>query len=908
MKTILSTVFVLLTCMTWAQSGQVKGRVLDQDNFPLPGATVMALNSGVAAISNFDGYFTLTSIPAGEDQIIVSYVGFESKTQSVAVSDGQTSYLEFNLSASVNELNEVVVSGFQAGINKALNKQRTDINVTNVISSDQVGKFPDANIGDALRRVPGISMQNDQGEARDIIIRGFAPGLNSVTLNGERIPSAEGDNRRVQMDLIPSDMIQTIEVNKSLTPDMEGDAIGGSVNLITRSNPNRFRFSATGSYGLNAIRDGYNGAASFIVADKVSDKFRYTLSSSLQTNDYGSDNIEFVWNNPEDWAADSPFDEHDIRRYDVKRTRRSISANLDYALNNNHQFYIKSMYNNRDDWENRFRLRMAKFDVEDNTVRVRKQTKGGIDNDENQNRRLEAQSTYKIALGGDHQFGNLALSWKASTSKADEQRPNERYIRFEQKNVPISAIDISDPKFPVIRFAGDQWNDVSAFNFNEATEQNGLTEETDQSLRVDFKLPLAKVGTFKFGGKYKDKEKLRDNNFFDFSDYIESRYETMADVATLDYTVSDYLPGSDYQHGFFATPKFLGDVIMPPSEGVSVLEEFITSNYNAKEAVTAAYGMLTSEIGDKTKVIAGARFEQTAIEYTGYGYTVEEDGTERVEELTGSGDYGNFLPSVTVQHELTDDIVLNAAYTTSLARPGYFNIVPFRSIIVEDQQIEEGNPELEATVSQNFDFTAEKYMGSVGLISLGVFHKNMDNWLYTYTTTEYDYGDGNDWTYSQVRNGRTASVTGFEVSLQSKLKFLPGFLSNLTYYGNYTFTDSSTDGVDGREDIPLVGAVQNMFNSSLAYETKKMFVRASLNYSGEALDEVGGAEWEDRYYDQQLFVDLNASYALSDSVRLFAEMKNLTNQPLRYYQGIAERTMQLEYYNYSWNAGVKIDF
>ena len=398
MKTILSTVLVLLTSITWAQSGQVKGRVLDQDNFPLPGANIMTQNSGVAAISDFDGFFTLTAVPVGEDQIMASYVGFESKTQSITVNEGQTSSLEFNLSASVNELNEVVVSGFQAGINRALNKQRTDINVTNVISSDQIGKFPDANIGDALRRVPGISMQNDQGEARDIIIRGFAPGLNSVTLNGERIPSAEGDNRRVQMDLIPSDMIQTIEVNKSLTPDMEGDAIGGSVNLITRSNPNRFRFSATGSYGLNAIRDGYNGSASFIVADKVNDKFRYTVSSSLQTNDYGSDNIEFVWNNPEDWAADSPFDEHDIRRYDVKRTRRSISANLDYAVNNNHQFYIKSMYNSRNDWENRFRLRVAKIDLEENTVRVRKQTKGGIDNDDNQNRRLEAKALIKSLL------------------------------------------------------------------------------------------------------------------------------------------------------------------------------------------------------------------------------------------------------------------------------------------------------------------------------------------------------------------------------------------------------------------------------------------------------------------------------------------------------------------------------
>ena len=183
MKTILSSLLILVSTVAWAQSGQVKGRILDQDNFPLPGATIMAENSGEAAISDFDGYFTLTAVPAGDDQITVSYVGFETQAKSVTVNAGQTSYLEFNLTASVNELNEVVVSGFQAGINKALNKQRTDINVTNVISSDQVGKFPDANIGDALRRVPGISMQNDQGEARDIIIRGFAPGLNSVTLN-----------------------------------------------------------------------------------------------------------------------------------------------------------------------------------------------------------------------------------------------------------------------------------------------------------------------------------------------------------------------------------------------------------------------------------------------------------------------------------------------------------------------------------------------------------------------------------------------------------------------------------------------------------------------------------------------------------------------------------------------------
>lgn len=145
-----------------------------------------------------------------------------------------------------------MVTGFSLNSQaKALNTQRNKINVTNIVSTDQIGKFPDANIGDAMRRIPGITMQVDQGESRNIIVRGLAPQLNSVTLNGSRIPSAEGDNRNVQMDLIPSDMIQTIEVNKAVTPDMDGDALGGSVNLITRSSPQKFRLSATAGSGVN---------------------------------------------------------------------------------------------------------------------------------------------------------------------------------------------------------------------------------------------------------------------------------------------------------------------------------------------------------------------------------------------------------------------------------------------------------------------------------------------------------------------------------------------------------------------------------------------------------------------------------------------------------------------------------
>ena len=219
------------------------------------------------------------NLDSGSIEIKVSYIGFEGATTSVELTENSTTTKDFTLEPSATELAEIIVSGYSSGIVKGLNQQKADLNVTNIISADQVGKFPDDNVGDVLKRVAGVSMQGDQGEARNIVIRGFASALNSITLNGDRIPSAEGDNRNVQLDLIPSAMIQTIEFNKSMTPDMEGDAIGGSVNLVTRSNPSTFRASATLSAGDEPIRsDGSNSNFAFVIADKLNDKLSYSFS------------------------------------------------------------------------------------------------------------------------------------------------------------------------------------------------------------------------------------------------------------------------------------------------------------------------------------------------------------------------------------------------------------------------------------------------------------------------------------------------------------------------------------------------------------------------------------------------------------------------------------------------------
>jgi len=809
----------------------------------------------------------------------------------------------------VTTLEEVVVDGYFGGLSKALKQQKNNLNITNVVTADQAGKYPDDNVGEALRRISGISVQNDQGEARNIVMRGFGTQLNSVTLNGDRLPSAEGDNRNIQLDLIPTNMIEAIVVKKSLTPDMEGDAIGGSVNLITRSNPNDFRASATISGGGNPIRSGgYNANFALVVADKLSDKFSYTLSSTIQTRDYGSDNIEFAWNDPEDWTDvnKGEIEEMDIRRYDVKRTRRSVSLNLDYNINENNYLYFKSIYNHRDDWENRFRWRAI---YENEELTIRKQTKGGIDNEENDARRLEDQRLEKYSLGGEHQAGNLAIDWKISTAKASEHRPDERYTRFQYDPVPYTANangtpwDISNIERPYLNFDGDAWNDDSNFEYKWTQDAQKLTEEDNTQFKINFELPYAESSKLKFGAAYKDQSKMRDDVWFEYDNNLGN----LKTVPTFNATIDSYEPGNKYVLGNFYDARELGRLELGGADGADfeeyVMDEFAGANYNADETITAGYIMTTNNLGPNTILVAGFRIEKTDINYIGQIFDEDLHSMPTdITETTGEKDYTNFLPSINLRHNFSNSFNVTVAYSKSLARPDYFDLVPFEYVENDSQRIEVGNSNLEATTSNNFDIMAEKYVGNTGILSGGLFYKSLDNWIYTFRDSNFSYNGTTYERFTQRRNGSEASVFGFELAAQTQI------LDNLNLAANYTFTDSSTDNIlEGRSDVPLAGAVENMYNLSLAYETNKVFARISYNYAGEQLDELGGAAWEDRYYDEQKFLDLNASYNLTDKIRLFAEAKNLTNQPLRYYQGSKEKTMQLEYYQMSWNLGLKID-
>ncbi|MFN3666380.1 MAG: TonB-dependent receptor [Sediminibacterium sp.] len=948
MKNIYISVLCLLLASTiFAQNGVIKVKVIDEQKLNLPGANVSLDDKKFNAVSNTSGTAVFYNIPAGKHTLTISYLGYKDYTQTIN-STGTVSEFTVSLESGVNVLKGVIVLGDRLkGQSKALNQQKNSDNITNIISADQIGRFPDANIGDAIKRVPGVTMQNDQGEARNIIVRGMGPEFNAVSLNGERIPSAEGDNRRVQLDLIPADMIQTIEVSKTLTADMDADAIGGSVNLVTRSAPNGKRFSATVAGGYNPIRSSFIGTVNLIAGSRFAkDKLGYVVSGSFNRNDYGSDNIEAVWS--KDANGKVYVSDHDQRIYDVLRVRRSVTATVDYKISPLHTIFVTGSYNWRDDKENRFRLRhrfrgnAATDLIYDgagnisgyNVGEVLRQTKGGIDDNRNDNRRLEDQRVRSLAIKGEHLFGKLKTDWSVQFARASEVRPHERYVSMGRRNITVTQ-DITDPQRPYLT---DNTALTAYTRRNELTEQFQDQFEKDINAKLNFEIPVSIVkgqnGSLKFGARLRTKEKIRNNNFFSYTP-IGASTANFANISLLplvDKTVSEFYPGEKFAAGLFVAPGFLGGLNLKDATRFDESDEpseYLSGNFTAKETITAGYIALKQQFNDRLFANVGLRIERTSINYTG---NIVEDGDQFKGIANLKNNYTDFLPNLNLKYKFDNNTVLKSAITRSIARPRYYDLVPFFNINPNDQELSAGNPKMEPVRSWNVDLMFEKYYRSVGLISGGVFYKKIDRFFYTfldqqYTQSEFSrdfptvtnpIGAGENWQFTQRRNGDGASLFGFELAAQKQLDFLPGIWKGFGVYANYTYTHSKADGIyDGsgalvRNDVKLPGAAPHMFNLSVSYENKQFVGRLSANFTSAYVDDSDDAGYNadafnDRFYDKQFFLDFNASYAITPKTRIFTEANNLTNQPLRYYQGDKSRTAQLEYYGPRFNFGLKFD-
>ncbi|QIU93323.1 TonB-dependent receptor [Bacteroides faecium] len=912
------------------KQGTIRGRIVDTSKQILPGASIYIENLKTGVTSDVNGYYTFANLTPGTYTVKVSYVGYSPVEMKITIPAGKTLEKDVVLNEGL-ELQEVVVGGAFQGQRRAINSQKNQLGITNIVSADQVGKFPDSNIGDALKRISGINVQYDQGEARFGQVRGTSADLSSVTINGNRVPSAEGDTRNVQLDLIPSDMIQTIEVNKVVTPDMDGDAIGGSINLITKNSPYKRTIAATAGSGYNWISEKAQLNLGFTYGDRFfHDKLGVILSASYQNAPSGSDDVEFVWG--QDSEGTLCLTDYQIRQYYVTRERQSYSAAFDWDINANHKLTFKGIFNNRNDWENRYRLTLKDLNkdvnkkkegaIADNNASVRLQTKAGSSN--NRNARLERQRTMDFTLGGEHLFGKLSMDWNASYARASEERPNERYLGYELKKQKFD-IDLNDIRRP---FATAQEGSTLVLNedfkLQELTEQQEDIVEEDLKFSMNFKLPLAKgfySNKLRFGGKIVSKSKDKDLEFYEYEPTAdnENAFKENSFAHVTEQSRKGYMPGEKYKAGSFISKEYTGGLDLNNSNLFTKTEnlEELAGEYKAKETVTAGYIRFDQNFGKKLSAMAGIRIEHTHLKYNGRKLTLDADGDP--ESLTVTPDakdnYLNILPSILLKYDVSDDFKIRGSFTETLSRPKYSALIPNVNINNKDNELTLGNPELKPTTSFNFDLSADYYFKSVGLVSLGIFYKDINDFIVTQTSRGYEY-EGNSYDkFMQPKNAGDANLLGVEIGYQRDFGFIAPALKCIGFYGNYTYTHSKVnnfnfEGRENEKDLRLPGSPEHTANASLYFEKAGLNIRLSYNFASDFIDEMGESSFYDRYYDKVDYMDLNASYTFGKKLKttFYAEANNLLNQPLRYYQGTKDRTMQSEHYGVKINAGVKINF
>ena len=910
--------------------GTIKGRILDTSNQTLPGATIYIDSLHTGVVSDINGFYTLTNIAPGTYKVKVSYVGYSPVEMTITVPEGKTVESDVMLNDGV-KLREVVVGGAFNGQRRALSSQKNAMGIVNVVSADQVGKFPDSNIGDALKRISGINVQYDQGEARFGQVRGTSADLSSVTINGNRIPSAEGDTRNVQLDLIPADMVQTIEVNKVVTADMDADAIGGSINLVTKNTPNKRMFNATAGSGYNAVSKKAQLNLGLTYGDRFfNDKLGLMFSGSYQNAPGGSDNAEFEYDVDDGSVV---MKEAQVRQYYVTRERQSYSLALDYEFNPDHKISFKGIYNRRNDWENRYRVVYKDLDESDPSEQsIELQTKGGAD--DTRNARLERQQTMDFTLDGEHNLGGrLLMDWAASFSRASEDRPNERYFGLKMDNNTgenlINTFRGIGGRAPYSTIAIPGL-DNEGWELDELTNSNQSIYENEWKFRLNFELPLMKGlygNTLRFGGKYTNKEKDRETTMYKYDGEDVNDNPIFNDGgAWREHGSSQirkgFMVGDNYPEGtHFVSKKYLGSINFNSMQGEPDYEE-MSGNYHAKEEITSAYLRFDQKFGQKLDLMLGLRMEHTALNYRGLNWVVDEDENESLES-TGNrkNSYTNWLPSVLLKYDVNDDLKLRASFTETLSRPKYSALIPSVNYNRADEEATIGNPNLKPTTSYNFDLSAEYYFKSVGLVSVGLFYKSINNVIVDEVwkgmdsqlpiTGTYDYE------ISKPINAYDADLFGVEVAYQRDFGFITPALKCLGFYGNYTYTANKTKNhhfehrvLEDGEDVDMIGSPEHTANASLFFEKWGFNLRLSYNFASAFVDEMGEVAQLDRYYDKVNYLDLNASYTFGKRFKttIYADVTNLLNQPLRYYQGTKDRTAQVEYYGARFNAGIKVSF
>ncbi|GLR19817.1 TonB-dependent receptor [Portibacter lacus] len=984
-----------LTANVYGQEkGALSGKIIDQNSQEaLAFSTIGIPKLGIGTTSDIDGFYRLLNIPYGDHEVIIEYVAYETKSVTITIDSADNVY-NVGLFESGIEMEQVVVTAQALGQRAAINRQINSNTIVNVVSKQKLQELPDQNAAESVGRLAGVSVYRDAGEGQQVSIRGISPRFNNITVNGERLPSTDQETRAVDLSMISTDALEGIEVFKATRPDMDGDAIGGTVNFTIRKADPYWKSSLRILGGYNDLKSDFGqfrGSGS--VGNRFfKDKLGIILAGNYQkvnrSNEFLSSTYENLGEDPNTGEPIIQVSSLNLGDRIEKRERYGGVTTIDYKFSEDHKIVFSGSLSKliRNDEQYRRRFRVA-----DNEQRFTARTRQRNTNVTTSN------------LSGTHLFGSLEMTWRGSYSRSIQREPYSLQAQFwELAATTGDFVDRNDLTTVPSIFK----NRLEQTTLRDMSLESDFVDEKRKSFQIDFKQNLVRNSKYnaylKFGGKYRDVSRGRDANAHFMRTYLNGDENPAKANPGLFLTragnqilLANFL--GDYQNGNFyngqydllpGTPDLRNSLTTPldnvnvdefnalfgtnygagdglPYTGhididkvVSFYEAFRAkhsmvngvvdlTDYDGKEAIYAGYLMSEFNYNDWFMLMGGVRYERTDQSYTSRTGSPREEGDGgtgliEITDVTAAQGYGELLPMGHMRIKLKKWFDVRAAVTKTLARPNFFNLVPWESINNAEQTIQRGKPDLKHTTAINYDLFLSFY-DKFGLFTIGGFYKELDNIDYLKTIAIVEPGNiYNGYLLTEPSNVEgTSTVFGTELDLQVNFRSLKGFMNGFLLGANLTLAKSNTyyplfevntsfipqppffvtTLIDTFRTGPIVGQADLITNLTLGYEKSGFSGRISAVYQSRALSpgssDVGGTSSgvgripELDFYDDGFWrFDVALKQKLSKKIplTLIANINNLSNTPERTLLGTRSLLTDEEYFGFTVDFGILYTF
>jgi TonB-dependent receptor len=928
-----------------AQTGRggITGKVTDSGGAVLQGAQVTVEPGGISVVSDAQGQFLVNGLDAGAYTVTISYVGFTSATKSITVTAGQVANADVKLSVASQNLEVLVTADRPSAEAEAVNREKTADNLVQVLPDEVIRSLPNANMADALGRLPSVTIERDEGEGKYVQVRGTEPRLTNTTIDGINVPSPEGGVRQIKFDAIPADIVESVEINKTLQANMDGDGIGGSVNLVTKTAGERPTVNVSGMGGYTPILGGRGLIETTGTVGKrfgASKRWGALIGGSYDWNGRGIDDLEPV----PDIATSSGgstaryFEAIDIREYRYYRSRWGIAGSGDYKIADGSDIYVRGIYSDFHNYGDRW-----VYSLTDNTQGISLQGANGCATTTNasgqtvtttpcngvpsfndQIRRPD-YAIGSVLLGGKHVLSTTWYAWDVAVSRSRQiGGVGARTASFSSTLATSSCqFDLANtksiylPQWTPACFT-EAYTNQSTLPLSRMQIENGLTAQ----LNLQGTGAMAKryhlgshSATFEFGGKFRNAHKFA-NSFTD--NYFPTG--TGPSITLADF--SNSFSNSNYYQGAYKlgpNPSFpavyaafqASDPSNPANYNVV---HDVSSQFNLIEKVSAGYVMNTVDF-NKIRLVAGVRFEGTNLGTA--APEVDPDGVFLGTNHTFNGSYVKVLPSASLRFALGKDTYLRTVYSRGLSRPDPQDIAVATTVdnTVNPALVSFGNPNLKPESADNVDLLIEHYINPFGMIEAGYFYKNLTDPLAstTFPITSGVFGGTDCSTVlcrgSQPINAGSAWINGFEAAYLQHLSFLPGALRGLGFSANYGYTTSRVSAIPGRTDHPrLVRNAPHTWNISPTYDRGRLSVRLGLSYNAENIAGYGDGTpgpFGDNYFYPHLQFDAQGSVRLAHGLSFVMYGLNINNEVFGFYNGSPQFMVQREYYRPTIAAGMR---